>query len=748
MEVYDGRKERPERESKAEPKGENRNMTKRFIKKTVAIVLTAMIGTLMLITGAPVVSAESPTNVGLAAHALRAYREDWTYVWGGSTPGAVDCSGLIYSYYGVGGNRVDMLGSSSVWGYVSNGVPNIHGLGLHSPGHVGLYVGSGMAADARDVGIDMCYQGVYERPWVEWFKIYGVSYPYQGWVLLDGNSFYYEDGEYLVSTSRTLDGVTYNFNSAGVSDIAPPSSAYEMTDYSEASSGYNYNYYNSYYDDDDDDDYDDDDDDYYDYEAEQERIREEERRQAEEAERARKEEEERLKKEEEEREREAQREAMRKLQEEKRLATEAKRKAEAEAEAKRKAEAEARRKAEAEAEAKRKAEEEAKRLQEEEDAKVIAEFEYEDDEESKTVSSIQTRLYELGYLTEKATGYYGDETVTAVMLFQGKNDLEVSGVVTSKTYTLLKSTKAKSNFSSLEQGAFDDGQDVSIASLQTRLTELKYYYDDVSGYYGEPTANAVKQFQKNNELDATGIADPDTQLRIFSSEAKENPNAGNVSYGDSGSMIVKLQKRLIELRYLSGIVTEKFDDATRDAVYAYQKAAGLEESDTLTAEQLEVLYSDDAVASPEYEVLKYGYSGNDVAELQAKLSSLRYYSGKTSGVYSRSVASAVANFQEENGLAVTGYADQETIDYIKTETQRESAQAGEQLIIQTAAISDNAFAGIGTKSAETVVIPETQTDFSSLAVVLGSVLAAIVLFAILFVVELKKKETAAEKKDK
>ena len=484
------------------------------------------------------------------------------------------------------------------------------------------------------------------------------------------------------------------------------------------------------------------------YEAEQERIREEERRQAEEAERARKEEEERLKKEEEEREREAQREAMRKLQEEKRLATEAKRKAEAEAEAKRKAEAEAKRKAEAEAEAKRKAEEEAKRLQEEEDAKVIAEFEYEDDEESKTVSSIQTRLYELGYLTEKATGYYGDETVTAVMLFQGKNDLEVSGVVTSKTYTLLKSTKAKSNFSSLEQGAFDDGQDVSIASLQTRLTELKYYYDDVSGYYGEPTANAVKQFQKNNELDATGIADPDTQLRIFSSEAKENPNAGNVSYGDSGSMIVKLQKRLVELRYLSGIVTEKFDDATRDAVYAYQKAAGLEESDTLTAEQLEVLYSDDAVASPEYEVLKYGYSGNDVAELQAKLSSLRYYSGKTSGVYSRSVASAVANFQEENGLAVTGYADQETIDYIKTETQRESAQAGEQLIIQTAAISDNAFAGIGTKSAETVVIPETQTDFSSLAVVLGSVLAAIVLFAILFVVELKKKETAAEKKDK
>ncbi len=716
-------------------------MTKRLIKKTVAIVLTLMIGVLMLITGGgPVVSAEVPTNVGLAAHALKAYREDWTYVWGGCTPGAVDCSGLIYSYYGVGGNRVDMLGSSYEWGYVSNGVPNIHGLGLHTPGHVGVYVGSGMAADARDVGIDMCYQGVYSRPWVEWFKISGVSYPYQGWVLLDGDSFYYENGEYLVNTSRTLNGVTYNFDSAGVSDTVPPSSAYEMTDYSEASSsGYNYN---DYYDDDD-DDYDDDDDDnnyYYDYEAEQERIRAEEARRAEEEARRQAEEEERQRKEEEEREQEARREAMKKAQEEKRQAEEARRKAEEE----RKAE-EARKKAEEEA--KKKAEEEAKRLLEEEEARVIAEYEYEDDEESKTVSSIQTRLYELGYLTEKATGYYGDETVTAVMLFQGKNDLEVTGIVTQKAYTLLKSTKAKSNFSSLEQGAFDDGQDVSIASLQTRLVELKYYYDEVSGYYGDLTASAVKQFQKNNDLDVTGIADPDTQLRIFSSDAKENPNAGSVSYGESGSMVVKLQNRLVELRYLSGIVTEKFDDATRDAVHAYQKAAGLEESDTLTAEQLEVLYSEDAVASPEYDVLKYGYSGEDVAELQAKLSSLRYYSGKTSGVYSRSVASAVANFQEENGLAVTGYADEETIDYIKTETQRESAQAGEQLILQTAAISDNAFAGIGTKPAETVVIPETKTDFTNIAVVLGSVLAAIILFAVLFIVELKKKE-AAEKADK
>ena len=45
-------------------------------------------------------------------------------------------------------------------------------------------------------------------------------------------------------------------------------------------------------------------------------------------------------------------------------------------------------------------------------------------------------------------------------------------------------------------------------------------------------------------VQATGIADVDTQLKIFSSKAKANPNAGSAVYGNSGSMITKMQKRL------------------------------------------------------------------------------------------------------------------------------------------------------------------------------------------------------------
>lgn len=121
--------------------------------------------------------ADDKTGDGLAAYAMTAYNEGWRYVWGGASYGAVDCSGLIYSYVG-GGARVteDMLYSSPESGYVSNGVPDIPGLGLWQPGHVGVYVGGGMAVDARDEISNVCYQSVSTKNWVMWFKVAGVSY--------------------------------------------------------------------------------------------------------------------------------------------------------------------------------------------------------------------------------------------------------------------------------------------------------------------------------------------------------------------------------------------------------------------------------------------------------------------------------------------------------------------------------------------------------------------------------------------
>ena len=199
------------------------------LKKVLSIIMIAALVASVIVVST-VSSGAASTGAGLAEWALNAYYSNWSYVWGGSSPGAVDCSGLIWSY--CGGNRTSMLSDAQSngrdWGYVSSGIPRVHGLGLSRPGHVGVYIGDGMEVDARGTGYGVCYEAIggYNN-WDCWFKLTAVSYVENGWEQFNGNSYYYENGEYVVNTSRTIDGVTYYFDSTGIctSDASSVSSS-------------------------------------------------------------------------------------------------------------------------------------------------------------------------------------------------------------------------------------------------------------------------------------------------------------------------------------------------------------------------------------------------------------------------------------------------------------------------------------------------------------------------------------------
>lgn len=197
---------------------------KKKLKKIISIIMVAAVIASVCVVGT-ISSSASGTGVGLAEWALNAYYSNWSYVYGGSTPGAVDCSGLIYSY--AGGYRVGdaQTFNSDYRGSMSGGIPNIHGLGLYQPGHVGVYVGNGMAVDARGSDYGVCYESVYSHGWTQYFKVPGVSYPDTGWVEFDGDYYYYEDGEYLADTTRTIGGETYVFASSGKSTSTPSDSS-------------------------------------------------------------------------------------------------------------------------------------------------------------------------------------------------------------------------------------------------------------------------------------------------------------------------------------------------------------------------------------------------------------------------------------------------------------------------------------------------------------------------------------------
>jgi hypothetical protein len=63
---------------------------------------------------------------------------------------------------------------------------------------------------------------------------------------------------------------------------------------------------------------------------------------------------------------------------------------------------------------------------------------------------------------------------------------------------------------------------LTVHHLQRRLTELGYgeASSDKDGWYGDLTMEAVKAFQGDNRLEATGVMDADTLRRIF----KGDPN--------------------------------------------------------------------------------------------------------------------------------------------------------------------------------------------------------------------------------
>ncbi|MBO7670250.1 MAG: peptidoglycan-binding protein, partial [Oscillospiraceae bacterium] len=63
-----------------------------------------------------------------------------------------------------------------------------------------------------------------------------------------------------------------------------------------------------------------------------------------------------------------------------------------------------------------------------------------------------------------------------------------------------------------------DGDDSTayIVFMQNRLIELGYLGDSANGTYGENTEKAVLAFQRNNNLPETGVADSETQRKLYS----------------------------------------------------------------------------------------------------------------------------------------------------------------------------------------------------------------------------------------
>ena len=251
----------------------------------------------------------------------------------------------------------------------------------------------------------------------------------------------------------------------------------------------------------------------------------------------------------------------------------------------------------------------------------------------------------------------------AVSDFQTANDLDVTGVADIDTQKKMNASDAVTReqfmaaFSARYQGkrlqAGNSGDEVKM--LQTALAEAGFYDYPADGEFGEGTRRAVAEYQRANGLEATGVADGPTLLRLYEGQSvtrEEFEQSCCAEKGDSGAKVKTIQDRLNQLGYFVGETTGTYGENTQSAVAEFQENNDLEKTGSVDYATYEKLFSQQAVRVLKEESLGLGDRGEAVFALQQRLLELGIYESAPSAVYDRETQTAVMLFCAANGLDI------------------------------------------------------------------------------------------------
>ena len=308
------------------------------------------------------------------------------------------------------------------------------------------------------------------------------------------------------------------------------------------------------------------------------------------------------------------------------------------------------------------------------------------------VLKLQKALLELGFNPNGTDGKFGRGTETAVKAYQAARGLEADGKAGTLTLTKLYAetdgqsatvtTPVTTNPNTLKYG--DSGS--RVTELQTALVKLGYNTNGVDGRFGAGTQRAVISFQKDNGLEADGLAGTKTLELLYkkadgtSSSSGSSSGSGTSSgltrtlrRGYTGDDVVTVQQRLKELGYYTGSIDGVYGSGSIAAATAFQKNNGLKVDGLTGQSTYAALFSSSAVAagssgssssgssssSGAYVKLQSGDKGTEVKKLQQALKDLGY-NVSADGTYGPITVAAVTAFQKLNGLDYDGRAGAKT----------------------------------------------------------------------------------------
>lgn len=219
----------------------------------------------------------------------------------------------------------------------------------------------------------------------------------------------------------------------------------------------------------------------------------------------------------------------------------------------------------------------------------------------------------------------------------------------------------------------------TVKSVQTMLKALKYYSGDITGNVGDKTKAAIKQFQKEFDLTADGVAGPKTIAKLESvynskggSSVSTSSSSGSaLKLGSTGTKVRDLQQDLTKLGYYWADITGNFGSKTEAAVKNFQEknnltADGIAGAKTLNAISAAANRAGGSSGSDYTSgtTLKLNSQSSAVTQLQKDLKQLGYYYADITGKFGEKTEAAVKEFQKDKKITADGVAGYTTLNAV------------------------------------------------------------------------------------
>ena len=207
----------------------------------------------------------------------------------------------------------------------------------------------------------------------------------------------------------------------------------------------------------------------------------------------------------------------------------------------------------------------------------------------------------------------------------------------------------------------------STASVQRVLNDLGYSAGPVDGLMGGKTRNAIRAYQTDNGLPASG--EPSLNLYGHLQDSYAERYAQPAAPAASTQTIAEIQGLLRQRGYDVPEITGTVDARTATAIRSYQTDANLPADGVASATLLANLkIGTDAPAST-------GLNRAQIAQLQGELGQRGYDPGPQDGIVGPKVRTAIRTYQTDAGLPATGEATTSLLAHIQNAAV--DADAGE-----------------------------------------------------------------------